>query len=186
MPACTLVFTFYVKNPTTGVWQDYASVSGAYPFILNDSIAKSGAEYTKTIDFGKPASISSWTSYRPQSMFDLKITVTDVIGYTLTQVMTWKVTLVDECAAFLITSNASPISDFTFVMLQTTLISISLDLNTNSCTTTYTLEYRTDPLSNYLNYASTPIDVISSWDITNGSFDLFADKTSSVYVPYSP
>ena len=28
-------------------------------------------------------------------MFDLKITVTDVIGYTPTQVMTWKVTLVD-------------------------------------------------------------------------------------------
>ena len=95
LPACTLVFTFYVKNRTTGVWQDYASVSGAYPFILNDSIAKRGTEYTKTIDFGKPASISSWTSYRPQSMFDLKITVTDVIGYTPTQVMTWKVTLVD-------------------------------------------------------------------------------------------
>ena len=65
LSTCTLVFMFYVNNPSTGVWQDYASVSGAYPFILNDSLSRIGGEYTKTINFGKPASISNWTSYRP-------------------------------------------------------------------------------------------------------------------------
>ena len=96
---------FFVKNPNTGVWQDYTTVSAAYPFILDNGLTQSGTEYTKTIVFGKPASITSWASYRPQSVFDLKITVTDVIGYTSTQNVTWKLTLVDECAAFSITSN---------------------------------------------------------------------------------
>ena len=71
-------------------------------------------------------------------------------------------------------------------MLQTTTTSISLNLNTDSCTITYTLEYRTDPLSNYSNYETTPIDVISNWDNTSGFFDIFADGTTSVYEPYSP
>lgn len=188
LSACSLVFTFFVKNPTTGVWQDYTTVSGTYPFILNNVLTQNagGTEYTKTIDFGKPTSITSWNSYRPQSVFDLKISVTDVIGHTSTQVMTWKVTLVDECAAFSITSNVSPINDFTFVMLQTTITSIGLNLNTNSCTTTYTLEYRTNSLINYSNYESTPIDLISNWDNTKGSFKLFVDKTTSVYSSYSP
>jgi len=30
------------------------------------------------------------------------------------------------------------------------------------------------------------IDVITNWDNTNGSFDLFADRTTSVYSSYSP
>ena len=67
------------------------------------------------------------------------------------------------------------------MVLKTTLTLIDLNLNTNSCTTTYTLEYKTNPLSSFFYYESTPIDVIRNWDNKDGSFTLFADKTTSVY-----
>lgn len=139
------------------------------------------------IDYGYPGAVefATWTTYRPSTTYDLRLTVSDVIGHTTTFVETWTVSLVDECSDFIITSNAFAVSDFTFVMGQTAQTVIALDLNTGSCDTTYSLEYKTVASDSYIDFTVSATEVLTDWD-NAGSFKIFADSSSTVYNTYSP
>lgn len=137
--------------------------------------------------YGNPGAVTlaTFSTIRPSYVRNMRLTVNDVIGNAATVVLTWSVTLVDECSDFAITSNIDPFEDFTFVMGQTAILNYQYDLNTNNCDITYSLQYKTAASASYSAYAVGAAEVLTNWD-SAGAFSVFADESSSVYATYSP